>query len=101
MLIWNAISWPPSARASGGAMRETLKRYAKGEIPLARVFLHDMLLVGTIINVITGGLALIAYASGAQGYFALAILPLPYNIVLCVGSRAEPRLPDAGGNRPP
>lgn len=67
-------------------MRETLRRYARGDVPLARVFLYDMLMVGTIVNIVTGGLALLAYAVDMPGYLALAIflLPLPYNAALCV-----------------
>lgn len=67
-------------------MRETLRRYARGDVPLARVFLHDMLMIGTIVNIVTGGSALIAYASDLPGWLALAIflLPLPYNVALCI-----------------
>jgi hypothetical protein len=64
----------------------TLKRYAKGEVPLGRVFLNDMLIFGTIVNVVTGGAALISYASDVPGWLALSIflLPVPYNVALCV-----------------
>lgn len=66
-------------------MGQMLGRYARGEVPLARVFFHDMLLVGTIVNIVTGGLALAFYAGGLPGWLSLAIFisPLPYNIALC------------------
>lgn len=68
------------------AVRQTLRRYAYGDIPLGRVFFHDMLLIGTIINIITGGLALVAYAAGLPGWLALTVFlaPLPYNAALCL-----------------
>lgn len=67
-------------------MGQLLARYARGEVPLARVFFHDMLLVGTVVNIVTGALALAFYAGGFPAWLAVAIFlsPLPYNIALCV-----------------
>lgn len=65
---------------------ETIRTYAAGEVPLTRVFFQDMLVFGSSINVVTGGAALIVYASDVSDLLALAIflLPLPYNVALCI-----------------
>jgi hypothetical protein len=63
-----------------------LRRRLAGEVPVARVFWWDMLAVGTLINVATGGMALAAYVGGAPLWLAAMIFfsPLPYNLALCV-----------------
>lgn len=68
------------------ALLETIRHYVAGEVPLRRVFFRDMLIFGSLINVVTGGAALIAYASDAPDHIALAIFlsPVPYNIALCI-----------------
>lgn len=43
-------------------MLTTLKLYLAGEMPLKRVFLYDMLLVGTPVNIFTGFATLAAFA---------------------------------------
>lgn len=66
-------------------MIATLQRYARGEVPLGRVFLFDMLLVGTIVNIVTAGVALIAHLNEFPGWLVLLLflLPFPYNLALC------------------
>lgn len=68
------------------SIRSRLAPYITGDVPLARVFVRDMLIVGTVINMLTGGMALIAYAEGASGWLAIGMVfaPLPYNLALCV-----------------
>src|SRR6218665_1436451 len=68
------------------ALRLKLRPYLAGEIALARVFVRDMLIVGSLVNILIGGIALIAYAEGAPGWLALAIFlaPFPYNLTLCI-----------------
>ncbi len=63
-------------------------RYAKqlwfGELPLSRVFWHDMLVIGTAVNLATMGLAILAVILGASTLAGIAIhlSPVPYNILL-------------------
>lgn len=56
----------------------------RGEVPLERVFWHDMLLVGTMVNIVLGAVALIVYLNDGPGWLALFIFlsPLPYNLFL-------------------
>lgn len=67
-------------------MRETISRYLRGEVPLQRVFWHDMLLVGTMINIVLGAVALIVYLNDGPGWLAFLIFmsPLPYNFFLTI-----------------
>lgn len=67
------------------AIRQQLAPYIAGNVGLAQVFVRDMLITGTIVNMLTGGLALIAYAEGVSGWVALCIFlaPFPYNVALC------------------
>jgi hypothetical protein len=55
-----------------------------GELPLSRVFWHDMLVVGTAVNLATMGLAVLAVILGASTPAGIAIhlAPVPYNILL-------------------
>lgn len=67
-------------------MMELTRRYWRGEVPLRRVFLFDMLVMGTMVNLFAGAVALVLYASEVLGWPALfvVLLPLPYNLILCV-----------------
>jgi hypothetical protein len=56
----------------------------RGELSLARVFWTDMILVGSLVNIVSTIAALILFVSGAPialGVFA-HFAPLPYNILL-------------------
>jgi hypothetical protein len=68
------------------AMLTMVKSYLAGELPLKRVFLYDMLLVGTLVNVTTGIASLAAAALNVPPPLAVAIFlaPQAYNIVLCL-----------------
>jgi hypothetical protein len=70
----------------GRAMLEIVKRYLAGDVPLARVFFHDMLLIGTLVNIATGLAMLAAFSLDLPLFVAVAIFlsPQPYNIILCV-----------------
>ncbi len=63
-----------------------VRRHWRGEVPLARVFWWNMLIVGTLVNLITGGTALAAHVAGAPLWLAALIffLPLPLNVLLTV-----------------
>lgn len=67
-------------------MLDRLKLYLAGEVPLARVFLHHMLVIGTLVNVSTGLLALGAFSADLPAWFALLLFfsPLPYNFILSI-----------------
>jgi hypothetical protein len=69
--------------------RIVLKRISElwlGEVPLARVYWDYAMIAGTILNLVTTGASLAAFALGWPGWLALAIffLPLPYNILMVV-----------------
>jgi hypothetical protein len=71
-------------------MAERLNNYLTGAVPLGRVFLHDMLVVGTMVNAATGLLALAAlsldHLSVYLEWVALLIFlsPLPLNVILSI-----------------
>lgn len=67
-------------------MLQTVKRYLAGEVPLKQVFLHDMLLIGTMVNIATGLSALAAFALELPSWAGIAIFlsPQPYNVVLAI-----------------
>jgi hypothetical protein len=67
-------------------MLTILKRYLAGEVSLPRVFGRDMLLIGTVVNLVVGGAALVALSLDVPLWIWLAIhlSPVPYNALLCV-----------------
>jgi len=67
-------------------MLRTVKRYIAGEVPLRQVFLYDMLLIGTMVNVATGLATLAAFAMDFPAWAGIAIFlsPQPYNLLLAI-----------------
>jgi hypothetical protein len=67
-------------------MLAIVRRYLAGEVPLARIFFHDMLLIGTMVNIVAGLATLAAFSLDFPVWAAIAIFlsPVPYNIVLCL-----------------
>ena len=67
-------------------MRRTVKRYIAGEVPLRQVFLHDMLLIGTMVNIAAGFASLAAFAMDLPSWVGIAVFlsPQPYNLVLAI-----------------
>jgi hypothetical protein len=67
-------------------MLAIMRRYLAGEVPLARIFFHDMLLIGTMVNIVTGLATLAAFSLDFPIWAAIAIFlsPLPYNTILCL-----------------
>jgi hypothetical protein len=65
---------------------EFVRCHWQGRVPLARVFWWNMLIVGTLVNLITGGTALAAHVAGAPFWLAALVffLPLPLNVLLTV-----------------
>jgi hypothetical protein len=59
----------------------------RGEAPLGRVFWTDMLIIGTVVNIIAMIAALLLFLSGLP--VAVGVLvhfaPVPYNLLLLVG----------------
>ncbi|MDH3379209.1 MAG: hypothetical protein OEQ39_19975 [Gammaproteobacteria bacterium] len=58
----------------------------RGDVSLKRVFLHDMLVVGTMVNVAVTLCALLLFASEVPNGIGVAVFfsPLPYNVFLFV-----------------
>lgn len=58
----------------------------RGELPVRVLLGRDMLGVGTLVNLIFSFGAMMAVAQGAQPVAALALhlLPVPYNVFLCI-----------------
>ena len=67
----------------------------RGELPLARVFWNDMLVVGTLVNILFLLAAVLLFVAGAPWLgFAVHLLPIPYNFVVATGvSRSAEREP--------
>ncbi|MGI8705098.1 MAG: hypothetical protein ACR2JJ_04795 [Sphingomicrobium sp.] len=67
-------------------MLEVVQRYLAGEAPLPRVFGRDMLLIGTVVNLVAGGIALVAFSMGLSlwAWLVIHLSPVPYNALLCV-----------------
>lgn len=61
-------------------------RRCRGQVPFAVLFWRDMLGVGTLVNLVTTFLALIAMIQEGPAWLAVSLhlLPLPYNIFLFV-----------------
>ena len=59
----------------------------RGELPLSRVFWTDMLVVGTIVNIVMMVAAILLFLGGMPAWlgFAVHLLPIPYNILLFMG----------------
>lgn len=58
----------------------------KGDVPLETVFWRDMLVVGSVVNVVATTAALALFAGGYPAWLGLAVnfLPVPYNAFLLV-----------------
>jgi hypothetical protein len=71
------------AEARGGPIRY-LARLWRGEVRLGQVFWRDMVVIGTVVNLVAIGLAFLAVAFGASTATGIAIFlaPVPYNILL-------------------
>jgi hypothetical protein len=70
----------------------------RGEVPLSQAVWRDMVLVGTVVNIVAMGTAFFAVALGASTMTGIGIhlLPVPYNIFLvaAVWRSAEHAPPD-------
>lgn len=60
------------------------KRLIRGEVPLGQVFWHDMLLIGTLVNIGATLAALAAFLANAPAALAVGLhfSPMPYNLFL-------------------
>ncbi|HEU0201825.1 MAG TPA: hypothetical protein VFR86_15505 [Burkholderiaceae bacterium] len=65
----------------------------RGEAPLPIVFWRDMIVVGTLINLVTGLAAfmLLAQAASVAPAIAVYFAPVPYNLFLCLAVWRAPR----------
>lgn len=61
-----------------------LYRLWRGDFPLARVFWTDMIIIGSIVNIVGAAAALLIIVSGAPIAFGVIVhfAPVPYNILL-------------------
>lgn len=73
---------PPAASPAPGFVARRWRQ----EVPPARLFWHDLVLVGTAVNVGFSFAALMLLALGQPLELAVAVhfLPLPYNLFLCL-----------------
>lgn len=69
-----------------------------GEIPFSRVFWTDMLVVGTSVNILFLGAAMLIFASGISPLLGLVahFLPVPYNLALAVGASRSAEIVEPG-----
>jgi hypothetical protein len=68
----------------------------RGDVPLSQALWRDMALVGTVVNIAAMGAAFFVVALGASmtTFFAIHLLPVPYNIFLVAAVwRAAERAP--------
>jgi hypothetical protein len=77
----------PPVSASPSAARNPIGYFGelwRAEIPLSRVFWQDMILIGTLVNLVAMGLGFLSIALGASTATGIAIFlaPVPYNILL-------------------
>jgi hypothetical protein len=74
----------PEAAAPTGGPLGYFGRLWRADLALAQVFWRDMIVVGTVVNLVAIGLAFLAVAFGASTATGIAIFlaPVPYNILL-------------------
>ena len=67
-------------------MNEFIASRWNGTVPLETVFWRDMILVGTVINVLATGLCMALFVAGAPAALGLLVFfaPLPWNLLLFV-----------------
>lgn len=65
----------------------------RGQVPVRRLFWRDMLLVGSLVNLVFTFVALMAAAQGAGAGMAalLHFAPLPYNLFLFAALQRSPQ----------
>lgn len=56
----------------------------RGEFPLARVFWTDMIIIGSMVNLLVSAAAMLLFVSGVPILFGVIVhfAPVPYNVVL-------------------
>jgi len=83
----NATTMAAGSQAAARRAACYVWRLWRGEFSLARVFWTDMLVVGTLVNVATLLITLLAFGVGAPAPLGVAIFlaPLPYNLLLFMG----------------
>ena len=74
----------PSAADESPATGSFFAARWRGEVPLTRLLWRDMLLVGTLVNLLTSFLGLMLFTTEAPTALAAAVYfsPLPYNVFL-------------------
>ena len=60
-----------------------VRRLWRGELPLVRVFWTDMILIGSLVNIVGTAAAMLLFVSGALVLGVIVhFAPVPYNILL-------------------
>jgi hypothetical protein len=72
--------------------RGFFSRRWQGQVPAARLFWRDIVLVGSVVNLAATFLALMLAAQGVSTVIAVAVhfSPLPYNLFLCAALWRHP-----------
>lgn len=65
----------------------------RGQVPLSQLFWRDMLIVGSVINLFTGFIALMIAAQGSELWVAATVhfATLPYNVFLVLAVWRTPQ----------
>jgi hypothetical protein len=80
-------------RVPSPAAGNFFSRRWRGQVPVRRLFWRDMLLVGSLLNLLATFVALMAAAQGAGATVAalLHFAPLPYNLFLFAALQRSPQ----------
>ncbi len=64
----------------------------KGAVPMRRLFWHDLLMVGTLVNIVASVAGLALLAGGAPAWLAVTLhfAPVPYNLFLLLSVGRSP-----------
>jgi hypothetical protein len=72
------------AAAPGSSLVNYLRSLWRGQFPLSRAFWTEMLVVGTIVNLVAMIASVIIFVTGAPVAVGVAVhlIPLPFNLLL-------------------
>lgn len=78
------LSRPGAAETASPGVKTFIMSRLRGQVPLRSVFVRDMLLIGTAINVVAGVAGLLLIAADVSTSVALGVYfaPLPLNVFL-------------------
>ena len=81
------------SREPAAALSRFFSRRWRGQVPARVLFWRDMLLVGSVLNLLVTFVALMLAAQGAGAVMAALVhfAPLPYNLFLVVALQRAPQ----------